>query len=115
MAARFGFAEDTVRLAAALRLALATRGVPGAVYVDNGSAFVDSWLLRGCATLGVKLIHSTPGRPEGRGKIERFFRTVRDQFLVELSTSDAEPVTDLAQLNRWFTAWVETVYHVRTH
>jgi len=63
MAARFGFAEDTVRLAAALRPALATRGVPESIYVDNGSAFVDSWLLRGCATLGIKLIHSTPGRP----------------------------------------------------
>jgi putative transposase len=78
---RFGFAEDTVRLAAALRPALASRGVPSVVYVDNGSAFVDSWLLRGCAKLGIKLTHSTPHRPQGRGKIERFFRTVRDQFL----------------------------------
>lgn len=115
MGHRFGFAEDTVRLAAALRPALASRGVPAGIYVDNGSAFVDSWLLRGCATLGIKLIHSTPGRPEGRGKIERFFRTVREQFLVELSTPDTEPLTDLGQLNRLFTAWVETVYHVRVH
>jgi putative transposase len=117
MAARFGFAEDTVRLAAALRPALATRGVPQAVYVDNGSAFVDSWLLRGCATLGIKLIHSTPGRPQGRGKIERFFRTVREQFLVELSTPDTDgaAVADLATLNRLFVAWVETVYHPRIH
>jgi putative transposase len=117
MAARFGFAEDTVRLAAALRPALATRGVPEAIYVDNGSAFVDSWLLRGCATLGIKLIHSTPGRPEGRGKIERFFRTVREQFLIELSTPDTggAAVADLATLNRLFVAWVETVYHPRTH
>jgi putative transposase len=117
MAARFGFAEDTVRLAAALRPALATRGVPQAVYVDNGSAFVDSWLLRGCATLGIKLIHSTPGRPQGRGKIERFFRTVREQFLVELSTPDTAgaAVADLATLNRLFVAWVETVYHLRIH
>ena len=46
MAARFGFSEDTVRLAAALRPALASRGVPEGIYVDNGSAFVDSWLLR---------------------------------------------------------------------
>jgi putative transposase len=117
MAARFGFAEDTVRLAAALRPALATRGVPQAVYVDNGSAFVDSWLLRGCATLGIKLIHSTPGRPQGRGKIERFFRTVREQFLVELSTPDGDgaAVADLATLNRLFVAWVETVYHPRVH
>ena len=87
MAARFGFSEDTVRLAAALRPALASRGVPEHVYVDNGSAFVDSWLLRACASLGIKLVHSAPGRPQGRGKIERFFRTVRDQFLVEITGS----------------------------
>jgi putative transposase len=116
MGHRFGFAEDTVRLAAALRPALASRGVPESIYVDNGSAFVDSWLLRACATLGIKLVHSTPGRPEGRGKVERFFRTVRDQFLVELSTSDGNAkVDDLGQLNRLFTAWVESVYHVRVH
>lgn len=113
MAARFGFAEDTVRLAAALRPALASRGVPESVYVDNGSAFIDSWLLRACAVLGVKLVHSTPGRPQGRGKIERFFRTVRDQFLVELGGD--HHLSALAELNRLFTAWVETVYHVRPH
>jgi putative transposase len=115
MAARFGFHEDTVRLAVALRPALAARGVPETVYVDNGSAFVDSWLLRACASLGIKLVHSTPGRPQGRGKIERFFRTVRDQFLVELTESRLGEVSDLAELNRLFTAWVETVYHPGVH
>jgi putative transposase len=69
---RWGFAEDTVRLAAALRPALGSRGVPRSVYVDNGSAFVDAWLLRACAKLGIRLTHSTPGRPQGRGKIERY-------------------------------------------
>ena len=115
MAARFGFAEDTIRLAAALRPALASRGVPGHVYVDNGSAFVDAWLLRACARLGIKLVHSQPGKPQGRGKIERFFRTVRGQFLAELTESRASQVKDLAELNRLFTAWTETVYHVREH
>jgi len=115
MAARFGFAEDTVRLAAALRPALASRGCPGHVYVDNGSAFVDAWLLRACAHLGIKLTHSQPGRPEGRGKIERFFRTVRGQFLAELTEGRAAQIPDLAELNRLFTAWTETVYHVREH
>lgn len=118
MGHRFGYAEDTVRLAAALRPALAGRGVPAAAYVDNGSAFVDRWLLRACAVLGIRLTHSTPGRPEGRGKIERLFETVRGQFLVEI-TGTGEPgrhqVTDLAELNRLFTAWVETVYHRTTH
>ena len=91
---RFGFAEDTVRLAAALRPALASRGVPDGIYVDNGSAFVDAWLLRACAKLGIRLVHSTPGRPQGRGKIERFFRTVREQFLVEITGEiTGEPTT----------------------
>jgi putative transposase len=115
MGARFGFHEDTVRLAAALRPALAARGVPESIYVDNGSPFVDSWLLRACASLGVKLVHSTPGRPQGRGKIERFFRTVREQFLVELAGQAAEQVKDLAELNRLLAGWVETVYHVAIH
>ena len=115
MAARFGFSEDTVRLAAALRPALAARGVPERVYVDNGSAFVDAWLLRACAVLGIKLVHSTPGRPQGRGKIERFFRTVREQFLVELDERAAASVTGLAELNRLLAAWIDTCYHTSIH
>src|SRR6266700_1615394 len=115
MAARFGFAEDTIRLAAALRPALASRGIPAHAYVDNGSAFVDAWLLRACAKLGIKLVHRQPRRAEGKGKIERFFRTVRDGFLVELTEERAARIPDLAELNKLFTAWVETVYHVRVH
>lgn len=109
---RWGLSEDTVRLEAALRTALAARGLPRAVYVDNGSAFVSSQLLRAMASLGIRLVHSRPGRPQGRGKIERFFATVRIQFLVEV---EARGVADVAELNRLFAAWVETVYHRRAH
>ncbi|MGH9156305.1 MAG: DDE-type integrase/transposase/recombinase, partial [Acidimicrobiales bacterium] len=109
---RWGLSEDTVRLEAALRAALAARGLPRAAYVDNGSAFVSRQLLRAMASLGIRLVHSRPGRPQGRGKIERFFGTVRIQFLVEV---EARGVTDVAELNRLFGAWVETVYHRRSH
>jgi putative transposase len=47
-----------------------------------------------------------------KGKIERFFRTVRGQFLVELAKRE---VADLAELNGLFGAWVESVYHRRAH
>jgi transposase InsO family protein len=120
---RFGFAEDTVRLAAALQPALAARGVPQSVYVDNGSAFVDAWLLRACGKLGIRLVHSTPHRPQGRGKIERYFRSVRDQFLVEVADTTAAELAErglthavaLLELNALFTAWVESVYHHHVH
>jgi putative transposase len=113
---RWGHSEDTVRLEAALRAGLAARGVPKVVYVDNGSAFVSSQLLRALASLGITLTHSKPGEPAGRGKIERFFRTVREQFLVELGAGGvSRAIADLDQLNELFAAWVETVYHRREH
>jgi putative transposase len=113
MGSRWSHHDDVVRMAAAFRPALQARGVPRACYLDNGSAFVDAWLLRGCAVLGIKLIHSRPGKPEGRGKIERFFRTVRDQFLVEIG--GGEKIANLAEMNRLFQAWTETVYHQAVH
>jgi putative transposase len=109
---RWGLAEDTLRLEAALRAGLSSRGVPRAMYVDNGSPYASKWLLRACATLGIRLVHSEPRRPAGRGKIERVFGTVRREFLVEV---EARGVTDLAELNALFAAWVETVYHRRVH
>jgi transposase InsO family protein len=110
---RWARREDTVRLEAALRTGLASRGVPASIYVDNGSAFVDKQLLRACASLGIRLVHSRPGQPAGRGKIERAFRTVRDQFLVEIGSG--RELGDMVHLNTLFTAWVETVYHQREH
>jgi putative transposase len=110
--ARFEPAETELRLERTLRAALTSRGLPARLYVDNGAPFASAELARACAQLGIRLVHSRPGRPEGRGKIERFFRTLRDQFLVE-----AERIEDLSlpELNRLLRAWIERVYHRRAH
>lgn len=126
VAARWAFAEDAVRLSAALRPALEARGIPDTCYVDNGSAFIDASLARVCARLGIKLVHSRPYRPQGRGKIERFFNTVTGQFLTEITITDtgSEPssgqqtgstVASITELNQLFTSWTEMVYHRTTH
>jgi putative transposase len=109
---RWAAREDVLNASRALRAGIAARGLPRAVYVDNGSPFVSGQLLRACAVLGIRLIHSRPGRPEGRGKIERAFRTIREQLLVELE--DRAPAS-LEELNQLFQAWVESVYHRRVH
>jgi putative transposase len=109
---RWAAREDVLNASRALRAGIAARGVPKAVYVDNGSPFVSGQLLRACAVLGIRLIHSRPGRPEGRGKIERAFRTVRQQLLVEL---EDHPPASLDELGQTFQAWVEQVYHRRVH
>ncbi len=59
---------------------------------------MDAALKRAAARLGIKISHSAPGRPQGRGKIERFFGLVRQEFLVEIG--DGSSITDLAQLNK---------------
>jgi putative transposase len=109
---RWAAREDVLNASRALRAGIASRGLPKAVYVDNGSPFVSGQLLRACAVLGIRLIHSRPGRPEGRGKIERAFRTVRQQWLVEL---EDRPPTSIEELGGLFQAWVESVYHRRVH
>jgi putative transposase len=118
VAARWGYAENAVALRETLRVGLGTRGRPNVIYVDNGAMFIDAALQRACAVLDTKLTHSQPGRPQGRGKIERFFRTVRDQFLVEINDTvdgTGTSVASLAELNSLFTAWVEQVYNQRVH
>jgi putative transposase len=82
------------------------------LYVDNGGAFVSAQLKLICARLGIRVTHTPPYRPQGRGKQERYYRTVAEQFGVEADLAGADT---LAELNRWFAAWVEQVYHRRVH
>lgn len=110
---RWGLREDVLRLEGALRRGLESRGLPAGIYVDNGSPFISGQLVRCCAVLGAGLVHSRPGRPQGRGKIERLFATVRSEFVVEINARGG--VADLDELNRLFCAWVEQVYHQRVH
>jgi len=110
---RWGISEDTVRLEAALRRGLEVHGVPERCFVDNGSAFCSAPFNRTLAVLGIAIVHSRPGQPASRGKIERFFATVRTQFLVELDARGG--AGDLAELNGLFGAWLEGVYHRTGH
>jgi transposase InsO family protein len=89
--------------------ALAKRGLPRKLYVDNGAAFRSRLLEYICASLAIALIHSKPYKPQGRGKIERFFRTVRGQFLTGFKGHS------LNELNEAFDAWLSNIYHQRKH
>jgi putative transposase len=110
--AEFFFDEALPRMERVLKIALLRRGVPRALYVDNGQVYSSHQFNAACATLGIHLIQATPYAPEGKGKQERFFETVRLQFLPEVETSN---LTTLADLNESFWAWLEMVYHQREH
>jgi len=95
-----------------LRQAVAARGLPVRLYVDNAKLYRGQQLARIAASLGILVVHTPPYQPEGRGKIERFFRSVRAQFLANLDRK--QPLT-LAGLNERLWAWLETAYHRTDH
>jgi putative transposase len=95
-----------------LRQAVAARGLPVRLYVDNGKVYRSQQLARIAASLGILITHTPPYQPQGRGKIERFFRSVREQFLANL---DPKLTLSLDALNDRFGAWIEQVYHCSEH
>lgn len=93
----------------ALTKALQKRGLPRKLYVDNGPAFSTQVLRHAMASLGIALIHSKPYQPEGRGKIERFFKSARVQFLCAIPDG-----LSLPELNKRLKEWIDE-YHLREH
>jgi len=95
-----------------LRQAISARGLPTRLYMDNAKIYRSPQLNRIGASIGILIIHTPPYQPEGRGKIERFFRSVREQFLDSL---DPKALLSLEQLNERLWHWLDTVYHRREH
>lgn len=107
---RFFFQENSICLEIVLKEAIMHFGLPKAFYCDNGSLFVSSHLQLACARLGIALIHSRPYDSPSRGKIERFFRTVRQKFLSMLRLPD-----NIDELNEAFALWLQDEYHRHMH
>lgn len=108
----FALSENTSAFLPVFKSAVMRRGIPKRLYVDNGAVFRSHHLALVCAKLGVTLIHARPYMPQGKGKQERFFRTVRMRFLSTLTEADT---SSLEALNRRLWAWVEGEYHQTPH
>ncbi len=105
----FFLSESVKSFLVALQGALMTRGLPRKIYSDNGPAFRSHHVEHTAASLGIALIHARPYKPQGKGKIERFFRTVRAEFLTGFRG------TTLVDLNQAFDLWLGEIYHQRKH
>ncbi len=107
------FAHENARACQdTLRQAICRRGIPEVLYSDNGAPFSNAWLTRTCAVLGIRLVHSMPYSPEGRGKQERLNRFIREAFLEEACH---QGISSLAELDDLFSAWAESVANRRVH
>jgi transposase InsO family protein len=110
--AQFYTSEGLDSLLDCLRQGVSARGLPSRLYVDNGKVYRSRLLSRIAASLGILIIHTPPYQPQGRGKVERWFRSVREQFLENL---DRKQALTLDALNTRLWAWIESDYHRCTH
>jgi transposase InsO family protein len=110
--AQFYADEGLESLLDCMRQGVAARGIPVRLYVDNGKVYRSVQLARIAATLGILIVHTPPYQPEGRGKIERFFRSLREQFLASL---DLKQVANMEALNARLDSWIQTAYHRTPH
>jgi putative transposase len=108
----FCLGETALDIEGVLKQAILKRGLPNKLLIDNGPAYRAQSLQTICAFLDIRLIYCKPYEPEAKGKLERFHRTFRAQFLNEL---DVQKIKDLSDLNARLWAWCESVYHTRPH
>ena len=106
----FFFEENVDTLVQAIRAAFYKRGVPEQLLVDNGSIYCSQEITLICARVGCILRHTPVRDAAAKGKIERVFRRVRDQFLIQKLD-----LSSLEALNRQFTEWVENDYNAIVH
>jgi len=104
--------ETALDVEGVLKQALLKRGRPRKIVIDNGAAYRAKSLQGICARLGIAVVYCRPYRPEGKGKIERWHRVVRAQFVSELTSKHQQ---DLKTLNAYLWAWIEKDYHLREH
>jgi transposase InsO family protein len=94
--------------------AILKSGRPRAYYVDHGSAYVAGSLRSICAELGIELLHARVRDAEAKGAIERWHRTVGEEFLDELVLPE-DPTLTIEELNSRYWAWLAEEYHSRIH
>jgi len=114
--AEFYFNENRPCLEDTLLKAILKHHIPEIFYCDNAKVFRSQHLKRIVAELGFSVKHSRAGQPQGRGKIERWFRTVAEKFEPLLREQiDSGKVSTIMDVNNFMAAWVEKRYHCRRH
>jgi transposase InsO family protein len=113
---QFYFEERLPRLEDCFKKALLRHGCPTMIYVDNGAIYSARHFAQICGRLKTELKHTRPYRPQGRGKQEKFFRFVDQSFVPEAyDLIEQGKLKTLADLNRFFAAWLDVAYQQRIH
>ena len=112
--AAYQASADTQAFHHTLKEAIRRRGLPLKLYTDQGGPFINDHTKIICANLGIRLLHAKPYHAWSKGKVERMFKTIQDDFENSLRLP-GQAVFGLEELNAKFTRWLQEIYHVRLH
>jgi putative transposase len=105
---------DTQSFHHTLKEAILRRGLPFKLYTDQGGPFINDHTKIICANLGIRLLHAKAYHAWSKGKVERMFKTIQEDFENGLRLP-GHAVFGLEELNAQFTRWLQEIYHVRLH
>jgi transposase InsO family protein len=111
VSAKFYIDQTVDAIEDSLRIAIQKHGIPDKIFTDNGKQFRSKWLSDACAKLGIRLLHSRPYHPEGKGLVENFNKQV-DKFISEAAFMKPSSVVEYNELLR---VWIDEYYHKHTH
>lgn len=110
--AEFYFRQNLPCLEDCFRKAILHGGIPEMAYFDNGAVYQSKQVQRIAGRLQMQVVFATPYCPEGKGKIERWFKTCKESFYPEARRANLQ---SLEELNQFFWGWLENTYHSRVH
>lgn len=105
---------DTQAFHQTFKQAVRRRGIPRKLYTDHGGPFVNDHTRLVCARLGIRLLHAKPYHSWSKGKVERMFLTIQQDFEASLQLP-GQAVFDLAELNARLSNWLQNFYHRQVH
>ena len=97
------FSDNFIALLQSFKLAVSKYGIPKKVFVDNGKVYKSDQMQLICASLGTVLCFAKPYSPQSKGKIERWFKTLHDQWT---HTFDWTTLKSLDELNESLTRYI---------
>ena len=110
--AKFYLNDNAINFQDVLKEAIKIYGIPKKIFVDNGTPYKNLQFQTICATIGCVLIHAKPYSPQSKGKIERSFRTIKDNFI---NCTDWNSFTSLEDLNDRYYNYVNSEYNNTVH
>ena len=109
---KFFLKDNALNFQLVLKEAIKTYGIPKRIFVDNGTPYKNQQLMSICASIGTTIIHAKPYSPESKAKIERSFRTVKDNFI---NCKDWTKYKSLEELNEEYKKYIVEEYNSKLH